>query len=145
MPLRLEELLRVALISVLAASATSVAFAVQMLATPSAEGSVGSDASQGSFVTVLVMMLVAWLYTLVPALFAGAVLHVVLRRFSLPRAVYLLAFALSALAILFACFTSLRFAWPLAGVTVLTAWLAYCFGPFALWRYEYEPTRDIDF
>ena len=136
-PLRLEELLRVLALAVLAAFGSVIAYLFVHFF-----GRIREPAE--AVMVVAIFGSIVWVIAFVSALLGGLVAHLILRRFHLSRITVLCVFtvvAAIALVIVRLGVTSLSAA--AGGVAV--AWLGYCFGPLALWRYRFDPASDTDF
>lgn len=141
-PFRLEEVLRVLLISLVSA-AIGVAgyFAYEFLT--------AERPNAGSlFGAILIFFLPAWPIASALAFALGLLLHIALRRWSPSRGIYLPMFVGTGEAATWWLFqghgggSGFQF---MGLVTSVFAWLLYCFGPWPLWRYHFDPSSDSDF
>jgi len=137
---RLEEVLRILLIAVVA-SALGVMFDFAsdlILATDQkAVVSVGA---------LLVFMLFAWPAASCTAFIIGLLLHIGLRLIRLPRSAYLILFVIVGSAATWLVFPhGFRGYQFISFGTAFFSWLLYCFGPFPLWGYRFDPFSDSDF
>jgi hypothetical protein len=137
---RLEELLRVTLIAAVAVIAgIAFYFAWEFF---------GVAASADPSVTVLSIFVAFTIFfvSFPSAVLAGIALHLALRLRVLPRAMLLPIFV--GASYLVGCLVSNR-EWvgflPLVLSIGLFSWFLYSFGPFRLWRFEFEPDEHSDF
>jgi hypothetical protein len=135
-PIRLEELLRVASIALVAAVAGVLTYYVYEFA------STGED----MFVLSIMVLITSLAIALPVTLLVGACLHLVLRAIPLPRLVILAVFLATGALVTWIWFPA---SWPkdfvLVFTIVTTAWLLYSFGPFRLWKFEYDDQIHSDF
>ena len=134
--------MRLGFVACVAALGAPVAFFADVFS--GSDNFAGGDPASGLFM-MLVFAGIVWFFAFVPAILAGAALHLLLRRYRLPRVVVLVVFALSAAIVLRVFYMNLQFVWHLAAVVVVLGWLAYCFGPLSLWSYSFDRDRDVDF
>jgi MFS family permease len=142
---RLEEILRVLFISVVASAVSIITlFVADFLQSSNHTGA----STGGAIVWAIIFFLVAWPVGLALTFILGLLLHVALRPWRLPRIAVLPFFiGVAALAtwLLFQRDAARSDEQFIAVAISIISWLLYCFGPLSLWRYRFDPTSDSDF
>lgn len=141
-PVRLEEILRIVFIAAIGVlgGIASVVLCEVVRAEP------GSAIAPADVVAFLLVAGAIFAIAFPTAIVVGLALHLVLRRFSVPRGALLPVFVLVSL-LAGRIVSSNRWVGSLPlmlGIAGLS-WLLYSFGPVRLWHYRFDPERDSDF
>jgi hypothetical protein len=141
-PLRLEELLRIAIIAATAA----LGGIVVMLAEQYLASHRGTAVNASDFLLLLATTSAIFAVAFPASVLTGLILHLLLRRFSTPRGLLLPVFLTASY--LVGCLVTSR-QWegflPLVLGVGAIAWLLYSFGPVRLWHFEFDPEQHSDF
>ena len=140
--IELEEFLRLVALSTVSAVAGVASFWVGLALQARA-----NDPSPLLAYIVAASSLYAWLVCVCVTLISGLVLHLIIRRRTLSRTFLLPLFVAVALVVWWAFIRS----WvPVPGteaiaiVSAVVSWAGYCYGPFALWQFKFDPASHSE-
>ena len=138
--LRLEELLRIAVIAISAVLLGTAAAFVAVLVNPS-EGTSIDDTLPVLVLTFLGICLVG----IPAAVVAGVALHLTARSLRLPRLALLPLFLMMSTLTAYLLTERWHGLLPMTISAGIVGWALYCFGPVRLLGFEFSPTEHSDF